>query len=50
METAREETARLSEFDYVVVNADGCLDETAGKLAAIIDGEKMRRGRERVKL
>lgn len=28
----------------------GCLSETAGKLAAIIDVEKMKRGRERVKL
>jgi guanylate kinase len=50
VQTAREETARVSEFDYVVVNADGKLDETAGKLAAIIDVEKMKRGRERVKL
>jgi len=49
--TAREETARgVGEFDYVVVNAHGRLHETAEKLAAIIDVEKMRRGRERVVL
>jgi guanylate kinase len=42
--------ARLGEFDYVVVNAAGALDDTVRKLAAIIDAEKMRRGRQRVVL
>lgn len=50
VQTAREETARADEFDYVVVNASGCLDETAGRLAAIVDAEKMRQGRRRVEL
>ena len=42
--------ARGAEFDYVVVNEEGRLDEAAGKLAAIIDAEKMRPGREPLEL
>ena len=50
VETAREELGRMGEFDYVVVNEEGRLDEAAGKLASIIDAEKMRPGREPLEL
>lgn len=50
VEMAREELCRMREFDYVVVNEEGRLDEAAGKLAAIIDAEKMRPGREPLEL
>jgi guanylate kinase len=38
--TAREEMKRLGEFEYVVVNRDGHLDETVEIIAAIITAEK----------
>lgn len=40
--TARQELGRLQEFDYVVVNRDGCLDETVHALCSIIDAERAR--------
>ena len=40
--TAREETRRMSEFDYVVVNEEGQLQRAVDSLAAIIDAEKCR--------
>lgn len=43
--TAREEGARLGEFDFCVVNAQGQLDRAVGDLGTIIDAEKMRVGR-----
>lgn len=42
VETARQELARIQEFDYVVVNRDGQLDDTVQQLACIIDTEKSR--------
>ncbi len=39
---AREEMKSLEEFDYVVVNADGRLDEAVQKIMAIITAEKCR--------
>lgn len=42
LETAREESKRMADFDYVVVNADGQLDRTVDMIAAIIDAEKSR--------
>jgi len=42
METARQEMTRLNEFDYVVVNAQDCLDETADAIIAIIRAEHHR--------
>ncbi|GAQ84505.1 guanylate kinase [Klebsormidium nitens] len=42
LETAREESKRMADFDYVVVNADGQLDRTVDMIAAIIDVEKAR--------
>lgn len=38
--TAREEMKRLGEFDYVVVNRDGHLNDTVRTIAAIITAEK----------
>jgi guanylate kinase len=40
--TAREEIKRVAEFDYVVVNRDGALDQTVETIAAIITAEKCR--------
>lgn len=39
---AREEMRSLEEFDYVVVNANGLLDEAVQKIMAIITAEKCR--------
>jgi len=39
---AREEMKSLGEFDYVVINADGRLDEAVQKIMAIITAEKCR--------
>ena len=40
--TARQELKRAEEFDYVVVNADGCLDETVRTVLAIVEAEHHR--------
>lgn len=40
--TAREETQRFRDFDYVVVNEAGHLDQTVARLAGIIDAERHR--------
>jgi len=40
--TAQQELKRSVEFDYVVVNADGCLDETVATVIAIIRAEHHR--------
>jgi guanylate kinase len=40
--TAHEEIKRMAEFDYVVVNRDGALDQTVETIAAIITAEKCR--------
>ncbi|MBC7224091.1 MAG: guanylate kinase [Anaerolineae bacterium] len=40
--TAREELRRVEEFDYVVVNREGCLDEAVDQVQAIIQAEKCR--------
>ncbi len=42
LETAREEMKSVGEFDYVVINADGRLDEAVQKIIAIITAEKCR--------
>jgi guanylate kinase len=42
MATARAEMERLREFDYVVVNSDGHLDEAVARIMAIIQAEKCR--------
>ncbi len=48
--TAREEMKRLSEFDYVVVNRDGRLDETVEQIMAIITAEKCRVKQRKIEL
>jgi guanylate kinase len=40
--TARQELKRAGEFDYVIVNSDGHLDETVDTVTAIIDAEHHR--------
>jgi guanylate kinase len=40
--TLREETKRIPEFDYVVVNPDGRLDDAVATIAAIVTAEKCR--------
>jgi guanylate kinase len=42
VETARQELTRLGEFDYVVVNAQNCLDEAVDAIEAIIESEHHR--------
>jgi guanylate kinase len=48
--TACEEMKRLPEFDYVVVNRDGKLDETVEQITAIITAEKCRVKQREIKL
>lgn len=48
--TARQELKRAAEFDYVVVNADGHLDETVSTVIAIIDAEHHRVNPRKVSL
>ena len=50
VETARAETSRLDEFDYVVVNGEGGLEQAAARLGAIMDAEKSRRGGKSVEV
>lgn len=42
LEIARQEMERLDEFDYVVINRSGQLDDTVEAIAAIITAEKCR--------
>ena len=48
--TARQELTRAAEFDYVVVNADGCLDETVRTVLAIVEAEHHRVNPRKVNL
>jgi guanylate kinase len=48
--TAQQELKRASEFDYVIVNADGCLDETVDTVIAIIRAEHHRVNHRKVSL
>ena len=48
--TAREETRRLGEFDYVVVNAQGQLERAVDDLCAVIEAEKLRVARPPIAL
>ncbi|MCJ7612285.1 MAG: guanylate kinase [Candidatus Aminicenantes bacterium] len=50
LRTAYEEMKRIPEYDYVVVNADGRLDETVDTIAAIIQAEHARAIPRRVTL
>ena len=38
----RDETKQIGEFDYVVVNREGQLDECVSQLCAILDAEKLK--------
>jgi guanylate kinase len=40
--TARQELKRVAEFDYVIVNSDGCLDNSIETVRAIILAEHQR--------
>jgi guanylate kinase len=42
IETAREELARIPDFDYVVVNEEERLDDAVGQIRSIIRSEKNR--------
>jgi guanylate kinase len=48
--TARQELKRLDIFDYLVVNAEGELDETCHTIAAIITAERCRVKQREIKL
>jgi len=48
--TARQELKRAEEFDYVIVNANGHLDETVDTVIAIIEAEHHRVNPRRVRL
>jgi len=50
MQTVREEMLRIPEFDYVVENADGQLDQAVAKIVAIITAEKCRTRQRAVSL
>jgi guanylate kinase len=45
LETARREMEQQGIFDYVVINANGRLEEAVERLAAIIEAERNRPGR-----
>lgn len=50
VETARKEAQRIKEFDYVVINREGDIEDAVSKISAILDAEKCsvnRRLRER---
>jgi len=48
--TAQQELKRASEFDYVIVNSDGCLNETVDTVVAIIRAEHHRVNHRKVSL
>ncbi len=50
LETARGEMQQLPLFDYVVVNADGALDEAVAALESIIQAERWRYPRRTLEL
>ena len=50
LDTARQEMAEASRFDYVVVNHDGRMDEAVAEISAIIDRERHRIPLRRVAL
>jgi guanylate kinase len=47
---AQQELKRAVEFDYVIVNADGCLEETVDTVTAIIRAEHHRVNHRKVSL
>ncbi|GFR49527.1 hypothetical protein Agub_g11571 [Astrephomene gubernaculifera] len=47
--TARQENEHIANFDYVVVNRDGALDECVRQVSGIIEAEKARTARRLVR-
>lgn len=47
LDSVVEEIRCIKEFDYVVVNREGRLDETVKQIAAIISAERFRTARRR---
>jgi guanylate kinase len=50
LQTAREELARIPDFDYVVVNARDALDDAVDDVRAIIRAEHCRSQPRRIRL
>lgn len=50
LRTALYEMERIDEFDYVIINREGELEETVAQVLAIVRAEKCRTGREPVRL
>lgn len=50
LRTAHDEMARAAECDYIVVNADGRLDDAVCQIAAIMTAERRRIHRRRVEI
>lgn len=48
--TAREEVKHMKEFDYVVTNAEGKLDNAVKLVESIIDAEKARIHRRNIRI
>ncbi|MGQ9832758.1 MAG: guanylate kinase [Candidatus Villigracilaceae bacterium] len=48
--TARQELKRVDEFDYVIINQDGCLNQTIQAVISIIEAEHHRVHPRRVSL
>ena len=50
VETARQETKRIAEFDYVVENPSGKLEDTVRKISSIIEAEKLRMQQKAIRI
>ncbi|HUS83445.1 MAG TPA: guanylate kinase [Dehalococcoidia bacterium] len=50
IDTAAREMAQEDAFDYVVVNAEGRLDEAVSSIASIVESEKRRSGRRAIQI
>jgi guanylate kinase len=50
IETARDEMERIDEFDYVVVNRDGKMEETVDSIETIVRAEKCRSFRRKQRI
>jgi guanylate kinase len=48
--TARQELKRVNEYDYVIVNSDGCLDTTVDNVIAVITAEHQKVKPRKVKI
>ena len=50
LETVRQEMEQIDQFDYVLVNREGQLDETVAQLRAVITAEKCRVQQREIRL